>query len=140
MTWQLDLSLLILQYALGLYFAIAGWRKCFCSPTRGRIDALFRRLGLSKLQQNLVTYGQMLAGFAFLSGILVQLAALLMLPMMFGAVKLHVFPERKAATAGEHWTSLLSSLVCTAEVQMIAALFVLILLGESAWSPVRWFL
>ena len=133
MNWQVDAAAAVLQIVLGLFFAVAGWRKCFVPTTVKRIRGLFNDLHLTKFQLYAVTYGQLLGGAALLSGVWVRAAAILLLPIMVGAVYLSAYPETKQKTANEHWTSFMTSFICTAEVQMIAGLVVLALIGPSDW-------
>lgn len=134
MTWKYDLALALLQYTLGIYFLVSGCRKCWSPTIHPRIEALFQRLGLTRVQLYLVTYGQVLGGAALLLGVAVQLAAALLIPIMVGALYLFVWPNIKEKVKDEGRLGYITNLTCNGELYMLIGLVMLVLLGPTRWT------
>lgn len=142
------LAYIWLSVVLGTFFTISGWRKSFIPATHSKVFGLFERYNVPRAAGWAVVLGEWLGGvglllpwpflwydhllpfFPYALG-LNALAALLLLPIMAGAIKLSVLPiQRKAWKAsGAGFFQKVANLICTAEVMMTAALIALLLLA-----------
>jgi putative oxidoreductase len=117
------IGLIFLQVMLGLFFTITGARKSF-GPARRMVFGLFERLNVPKPAGWAVVLGQFFGGIALLTGILSQLAAFLLLPIMLGAYFLDTIPTIRGKNPADRW-DWCAKLICNAEAQITIGLVVL---------------
>lgn len=122
-------GLLFLQMATGLFFLTTGYRKVFVAETRSKVFGLFKRYGVPKWAGWAVVLGEFFGGLSLLTGILPDLAAPLLLPIMAGALHMSVIPplRRKWRQEKASATLRLSNFLCTPEAQLTVILIALTL-------------
>lgn len=93
-----DTALAALRVATGFFFAGSGFHKLFTPTTRAKIDRLFAGLNLPRptLQARLVSWGEFLGGLGLMAGVLVIPAALGLIVILAGAIKLVAWEEVRA--------------------------------------------
>lgn len=131
---NLDLALLLLHLYVGLFFTFSGFRKCFVPGTQKLVWGVFRKYNVPKWQGYAVVYGQLFGGLGVLFGALTNLAALGLIPIIVGAIKLSLWPEFKAQYEGSSWTRMFPQFLCKGEPQLLLGLVLLVLMGGGEYS------
>lgn len=127
-----DTAVLLVREALGTFFAISGYHKCFYAPTRNKITGLFNRLGVAWARWP-VTLGEFFGGLALIGGFLTAPASVGLLVIMFGAFKLDTWALIKAKQPCDpcDWVA---KTICTPEGLLIVGLLAVIAGGLNPYS------
>lgn len=135
---------LFLQLMTGLFFITTGYRKVFVAETRAKVFGLFKRYHVPKVAGWAVVLGEFFGGVGLLLPALVPvlspglallawglsgLAALLLLPIMAGALHMSVLPPLREKWREEKASVSLriSNFLCTPEAQLTVILITIVL-------------
>lgn len=126
----MNASLELLRITTGAFFVVTGARKCFLPDVRAKVVPFIQKT--TRVPAPLayaVIGGEFAGGLGLVSGVLWQLAAVLLLPIMLGAYIGDTLPSVRAKQAGRpwSWSQFVSNALCTPEAQLIAILSALAL-------------
>ena len=139
---RVDLALLLLRLAVGVFFASSGYHKLFVPDVHTKLVGLFKRLGCySPLTVWLVPAAELAGGLGLIWGCLTVPAALGLVVVLAGAIYLDTIHEVVAAKPRDvfDWCA---KLIYMPEGLLVVVLLVLALAGGGAVSVdhevVRW--
>lgn len=135
---------LFLQLITGLFFITTGYRKVFVAETRAKVFGLFKRYHVPKVAGWAVVLGEFFGGVGLLLPLAIPflpfaivplawelsgLAALLLLPIMGGALHMSVLPplRRKWRQEKASVSLRISNFLCTPETQLTVILITTVL-------------
>lgn len=128
-----DLAPLALRASLGFFFFASGWRKTFNPDTHAHIVGLFARLRVSDRLVWVICVSELLGGLALLLGFLTPIAAIGLIIILCGAIKLTCW--QKICDKGPH--TLLTfwpACMMEPEIVMVVALIALAVIGAGPLS------
>lgn len=131
---NIDFALFLIRLVMGVFFLYAGYRKLFMPGGTQAYHSLMSRLNRADpFTLYAVPLGQVFGGLALVIGFLTPLAALGLVVILIGALRLVCIP--KVDKANPEGPLHRCFLICMhPEVAMILALDVLILCGAGTWS------